>query len=203
MSDNGFIDYYEALQVSPNADSETIERVFRHLAKRYHPDNPHSGDADRFHVLMEAHRTLTDAGLRAAYDSGYQQNIAQQWGMIEEAVGCGTEDGDQALRERLLALLYVQRRRDVLNPSMGHIQLEKLLSCPPEYLEFHIWYLKEKQYVERTDQGFAITALGIDYAEESRALITADRLLPERAGPDAGPVSIAPTSQPRRPNERG
>ncbi|MEO7964396.1 MAG: J domain-containing protein, partial [Gemmatimonadaceae bacterium] len=32
-------DHYETLQVSPRADQETIERVFRHLAKRYHPDN--------------------------------------------------------------------------------------------------------------------------------------------------------------------
>ena len=28
-----FIDYYELLQVSPNADEDTIQRVFRHLAK--------------------------------------------------------------------------------------------------------------------------------------------------------------------------
>jgi curved DNA-binding protein CbpA len=31
-------DHYETLQVSPRADRDTIERVFRLLAKRYHPD---------------------------------------------------------------------------------------------------------------------------------------------------------------------
>ena len=36
MSGLGFVDYYELLQVSPNADSETIERIFRHLAKKYY-----------------------------------------------------------------------------------------------------------------------------------------------------------------------
>jgi curved DNA-binding protein CbpA len=200
VSESEFTDYYEALQVSANADSETIDRVFRHLAKRYHPDNPQTGDSNRFHVLMEAHRTLTDAEKRAEYDSHYQQSVARQWSLIEEAGGYASDEVDQVLRERLLALLYVQRRRDVLNPSMGHIQLEKLLSCPPEYLEFHIWYLKEKQYVERTDQGFAITADGIDYAEQSRALITAERLLPEKASPDEGPVSIGPSSEFRRTN---
>jgi curved DNA-binding protein CbpA len=45
MPDTPLPDYYEILQVSPLADSETIERVFRHLAKRYHPDNQESGDA--------------------------------------------------------------------------------------------------------------------------------------------------------------
>ena len=34
-----FIDYYEILEISPNANSETIERIFRHLAMRFHPDN--------------------------------------------------------------------------------------------------------------------------------------------------------------------
>ena len=38
MVDQGFVDYYELLQLSPNADDETIHRVFRHLAKRLHPD---------------------------------------------------------------------------------------------------------------------------------------------------------------------
>ena len=34
------LDYYEVLQISPNAEAETIQRVFRILAARYHPDNP-------------------------------------------------------------------------------------------------------------------------------------------------------------------
>ena len=37
-------DYYEILEVSPNANSETIERIFRYLAMRYHPDNRDTGD---------------------------------------------------------------------------------------------------------------------------------------------------------------
>ena len=39
-----FADYYEILEISPNANSETIERIFRHLAQRYHPDNQDTGD---------------------------------------------------------------------------------------------------------------------------------------------------------------
>lgn len=182
MSENGFVDYYELLQVSPNADAETIERVFRHLAKRYHPDNPQTGDSDHFRALLEAHRTLTDAESRAHYDAGYERGRANQWGLVEEAAGCGAYEEDQSLRDRLLSLLYVQRRRDVLNASMGNVELENLLSCPQEHLEFHMWYLKEKQFVERTDRGFAITAHGVDAAESSRALMTRDRLLPETAG---------------------
>ena len=39
-----FIDYYETLEISPNANSGTIERMFRYLAQRYHPDNKDTGD---------------------------------------------------------------------------------------------------------------------------------------------------------------
>jgi curved DNA-binding protein CbpA len=34
-----FTNYYEILEISPNATSETIDRMFRYLARRYHPDN--------------------------------------------------------------------------------------------------------------------------------------------------------------------
>ncbi len=39
-----FTDYYEILEISPNANSETIERIFRYLAMLYHPDNQDTGD---------------------------------------------------------------------------------------------------------------------------------------------------------------
>jgi curved DNA-binding protein CbpA len=50
-----FTDYYEILEISPNANSETIERIFRCLALRYHPNNQESGDLSRFNEIVEAH----------------------------------------------------------------------------------------------------------------------------------------------------
>jgi predicted transcriptional regulator len=91
------------------------------------------------------------------------------------------------VRERLLSLLYVQRRRDVTKPAIGNIELERLLSLPQAHLEFHIWLLKEKKLVERTEQGFAITALGVEEAEKARSLLTRERLLPEQAGVEREP----------------
>ena len=69
----GFVDYYEVLQISSNADQETISRIFRHLAKRYHPDNPKTADRDKFDQLVTAHDTLTDPQMRASYDVSYQK----------------------------------------------------------------------------------------------------------------------------------
>ncbi|RPJ10205.1 MAG: molecular chaperone DnaJ, partial [Deltaproteobacteria bacterium] len=47
MNDDSISDYYEDLQVSPNADQETLERIYRMLAKRYHPDNGCTGCMDK------------------------------------------------------------------------------------------------------------------------------------------------------------
>jgi len=200
--ENGFVDYYEVLQVSPRADAETISRVFRHLAKRYHPDNPSSGDRGRFDALTEAHEILTNAEKRAAYDLGYEDGVSTRLGLLDEAIGCGSHDEDRVIRERLLSLLYVQRRRDVHEPAIGEVDLELTLDCPREHLAFHIWYLKEKSWVERTDRGFAITALGIDEVESSRLRLRKDRLLAERSESSSAAGNRVPAgggeTEPRR-----
>ena len=50
-------DLYEILRLSPHADSEGVERVYRTLAKRLHPDNLTTGDAEAF--LQRAWPMLT------------------------------------------------------------------------------------------------------------------------------------------------
>ena len=78
MEQNTFMDYYEDLQVSANADQETIERVYRLLAKRYHPDNQLTGDIEKFDFITKSYKVLSDPEKRAAYDAGYsdRKNIS-------------------------------------------------------------------------------------------------------------------------------
>jgi curved DNA-binding protein len=61
-----FEDYYDLLQLSPNADQDTIDRVYRILVKRYHPDNQDTGNAEKFKQVVAAHRVLSDPDSRAA-----------------------------------------------------------------------------------------------------------------------------------------
>jgi curved DNA-binding protein len=179
MNDERFIDLYEILQVSSNADSETIERVFRHLATRLHPDNPHTGDRARFEALVAANRVLSDPEERAAYDATYDNGRSVQWQIVKEADDAGDQHFDRDIREKILSLMYVQRRRDMHNPGLGNMELEKLLKCPQEHLEFHLWYLREKGWIARTDSGYlAITADGVEHAEKSEAWLRGERLLP-------------------------
>ena len=69
MADD-FIDYYELLQISPNAEPETINRVYRLLAARLHPDNPQTGDVDAFLALNRAYELLADPESRSDHERG-------------------------------------------------------------------------------------------------------------------------------------
>lgn len=179
MVEDSFRDFYEVLQLSPNADSETIERVFRLLAKRYHPDNNRTGDTEKFNLLSEAFRVLSDPEKRAAYDVRYDKAKETKWQIIQEASAPDDVEADRKIQQRVLSLLYMTRRRDALNPGVGIFELERLLGCPEKHMEFHIWYLKEKGWIHRRDSGeFAITVSGIDVVRENNLLLRRDQLLP-------------------------
>ena len=66
------LDYYEFLQISPHADNETIHRVYRYLAARFHPDNPETGDPEKFFLLKSAYDVLSDPERRSEYDREYE-----------------------------------------------------------------------------------------------------------------------------------
>jgi len=156
-------DYYETLQLSPRADGYTVERVFRLLAKRFHPDNGESGDVTRFTELMEAFRVLSDPEARAQYDARYEQVREEKWRLYEKGADGTDMATDRRVRNAILSLLYTARRTDPDHPGVGIIDLERLLGCPEEHMRFHLWYLKENRWIERTDSGMlAITAAGVD-----------------------------------------
>ncbi len=184
MGAEAFVDYYELLQVSPNADDDTIQRVFRHLAKKHHPDAAGERDPEHFNRLLDAYRTLTDVKLRAAYDVAYQRHWDQTWKVAAEAATSNVVTDDASCRERLLSLFYVQRRRNMRNPGLGQMELERTMDMPYELIAFHLWYLREKGWVQRLENGMlAITADGVDQCEQQRLRLQPDRLI-EKHPPD-------------------
>jgi DnaJ-class molecular chaperone len=63
-------DYYDILGVKENASDEEIKRVYRELAKKYHPDK-NEGDKTaeaKFKELSEAYNVLRDPAKRQQYD---------------------------------------------------------------------------------------------------------------------------------------
>jgi hypothetical protein len=163
MPENYSIDYYEVLQISPRADSETIERVFRHLARRYHPDNRESGDADLFADLVNAHTVLSDPEKRAKYDVAYQRIREERWKIFNQDTANNEVASDTRIRHAILSILYVARRNNSREPGIGLVEIERLLGCSTATIEFHYWYLRETGFVDRTEEGLmAITARGVD-----------------------------------------
>jgi curved DNA-binding protein len=159
-----FVDYYEVLQISPNADQETVHRVYRIQAQRFHPDNLKSGDAQRFRSVAEAYQILSDPRSRASYDAEHRRGRPRQ---EEFVVPPASDPQDEAqMREQILRLLYRTRQAHPDQPSLGLRELETHLGTPKQRLEFSLWYLKETGYLTRSDSArHTITIKGVDLIE--------------------------------------
>ena len=168
MSDVQPPDHYELLQLSPNADTDTIHRVYRLLAQRFHPDNAETGDPGRFRALSEAHRVLSDPERRAEYDVGYHNVKQDRWRLISAATNPDNDfDSERLERMTVLEVLYTRRRVEPEEPGVFNVELSQLLGRPLEHLQFTMWYLLQKNFIQRTQNSkLAITVLGADYLEQ-------------------------------------
>lgn len=162
-------DYYELLQISPNAEPETIHRVYRLLAQRYHPDNQQTGDEERFRALVEAYELLIDPERRARYDVLYH-NIQKK--RFRPMIASAFERADnpveveQLIRITVLEVLYERRRATPGDAGVYLLDLEELTGHAREHLEFTMWYLTRKNLVGREENSrLSITAEGVDFLE--------------------------------------
>lgn len=75
-------DYYEILGVSDRASADEIKKVYRALAKKYHPDaNPGNKAAEeKFKGISEAYYVLSDPKKRAEYDAYKKGGFSRSYG---------------------------------------------------------------------------------------------------------------------------
>jgi curved DNA-binding protein len=192
--------HYEFLQISPNAEPDTIHRVYRFLAARFHPDNPETGDAEKFRQLKEAYDVLSNPARRATYDAAC---AVQSQGLPPLSTTIDFMDnieGETNRRMAVLALLYFQRRTSPDRPEVSLFEIEKRMGFPRDYLDFTVWYLHKKGYITRSDNAdFTLTASGVDFVEQQRMKAPVlNRLLTHETGqpPGAGALAFDPSVMP-------
>jgi len=193
MADGGGVDYYELLQVSPNADSDMIHRVYRLLAQRLHPDNQESGNPDLFRQLHEAYTVLGEPEKRAQYDALHMRHRRERWRLVEE--GAATLDAveiERITRLTVLEVLYTRRRTTPSDPGIFDLDMESLIGRPREHLEFTFWYLMQKNLVRRADGSrLTITAEGVDYLEQNYGTLRQQKRLPEASVVARGSATVS------------
>ena len=77
------VNYYEILGIEEDADSESIKKAYKKLAKKFHPDlNPDDIESseERFKQINEAYEVLSEPSKRKLYDS-----YGSRWKQAEKA----------------------------------------------------------------------------------------------------------------------
>jgi curved DNA-binding protein CbpA len=177
---NQAVDYYEILQISPNAEPETVHRVFRLLAQRYHPDNAETGNEAQFRALTDAYRVLSDPEQRARYDIVHTGLRQERWRLVASASEADNNfDSERSIRLTVLEVLYTRRRLELDSPGLSPLDLEKLTGRAREHLEFTLWFLVQKKYLTRSDGSLlTITVEGVEYLENNHTVNAQRRLGP-------------------------
>ena len=82
------MDYYRLLQVTRTADAEVIERAYKTLSMKYHPDRVDAtkrADATRrMQEINQAYAVLRDPVKRRAYDATLAPEGAEGWDVFWE-----------------------------------------------------------------------------------------------------------------------
>lgn len=184
------MNYYQLLQVNREAHQTIIRYAYRFLAAMYHPDNTETGDAEKFRIITEAWRTLSDDGKRAAYDMslGAEEELQPRHpgagggprpaggGFKREnmpKIRPGVSFNEIELRLAILSILLEQRRK---KPKSGGASAKMIMDVLDirdiEEIEFSLWYMREKGLLEMGERSFMITSKGVDYVVESLAKTT-------------------------------
>lgn len=160
------VNYYDLLQINPKAEIETIHRVYRLFAARYHPDNQDTGDSDRFRLIREGYEVLVNPETRAIYDRQLAENEPTPLKVFQTKEFADGIDAEAKIRVGVLCLLYARRRANPDFAALSLLNMEHLMAFPREHLLFAIWYLRCKRFIVQDDRSsYMITAEGVDFLE--------------------------------------
>ena len=164
-----FQDHYKVLGIEPNADSETIQRAYSQLARKYHPNNTATGDKVKFDAANLAYEVLSDPAGKLAFDTLRSGGVEREGPLQFSGIGFFRMVADeQTHRLALMCVLYDRRRQKASRPGISYRQIESLMTTTSDDILFSITYLKQRGLVLQDDKSnVQITVQGMDYLEQN------------------------------------
>lgn len=188
-----FQDHYDVLGIDPRSDSETLQSAYAELARKYHPNNPDTGDQEAFDAVNAAYEVLSDPAQRFAFDNlkGFGEDATcPQFRGTEFFESLGSDAG---LRVALLCILYERRQKKPLKPGLPMRYVEAMLNAGLDQLFFVLWYVKQRGWVSSDDKSnLLITVQGMDYLDNNRpsAAVVLPHLKPASIANQLAPSNV-------------
>jgi hypothetical protein len=153
-------DHHALLRAGVAGDAQGLDRLYRALAFRYHPDNLESGNVEIFLMIKEAYRILSPS-------KQYQEDVE----IAKPLKTSGLQAELRRLKDKshdVLGLLCQRRISDYRNVFVSPGDLESLTGMEADEVGFILWYLLEKDAVTLSESSYAISAVGIDILDSAQ-----------------------------------
>lgn len=160
--------YYDELEVSPSASKEVIERVYKVLAKKYHPDTTQELDKyaaeEKFKSISEAYEILSNDEKRQKYDLELKQsnpnisyedyvNMVKERDSLNNALNNLKSEFNQTKKSNSANQQYYNTSQSQYNQTNTSQQYSNNASA--QYNQSHSDFNGNNYYNPNTSQGYS------------------------------------------------
>lgn len=167
--ENGeFVDLYEFLMISENADLPMLEAAVRLMLAKYKPGNPDTGNQEKFELVKKAYLTLSDSHQRALYDKRRREQHRNLRAArdVSELISLEDVELEKRRRQGVMLVLYKCIMERPHAPGVAVPQIADALEVSVDDLHFAFWFLRELGWIKRGSNGnFEITVQGVEWVE--------------------------------------
>ncbi len=168
MAEGKFIDYYDLLRLSAQANAELVETAVRAQLRRYSPQNNQTADAEKFELVKKAYLTLSNPRSRNTYDAECLRRKGGLQAGSHDSVTPEAMKDEIRKRHLVLTVLYERMLQKPQDGEMTGKEISAGVGLDIQSLEFPLWFLREKGHINRTDVGdLRITAPGVEWLESA------------------------------------